>query len=217
MNLTLIVSSIYKSYNAKSVLKDCSYSFEKSGTYVLMGPNGSGKSTFFRICTLLEEPDAGEVRFLSGTETLKNDVRLRRRITLLLPRVGVFNTTVFKNVAYGLSIRDMKGNEIKDKVDKALDFVGMTSKKTQNALTLSSGETQRLGIARAIVLEPEILFLDEPTASVDQENTAAIEDIILRMKKKGGSIVIIATHDMSQAERLSDRLLLMKEGRIVSP
>jgi tungstate transport system ATP-binding protein len=215
MNLTLVVSNICKSYNAKSILKDCSFSFEKSGTYVLMGPNGSGKSTFFRICTLLEEPDAGEVRFLSGTEIMKNDVRLRRRITLLLPRVGVFNTTVFKNVAYGLSIRDMKGNEIKDKVDKALDFVGMTNKKNQNALTLSSGETQRLGIARAIVLEPEILFLDEPTASVDQENTAAIEDIILRMKKKGGSIVVIATHDMSQAERLADRLLLVKEGRIV--
>ena len=216
MNLTLVVSNICKSYNAKSILKDCSFSFEKSGTYVLMGPNGSGKSTFFRICTLLEEPDAGEVRFLSGTEIIKNDVRLRRRITLLLPRVGVFNTTVFKNVAYGLSIRDMKGNEIKDKVDKALDFVGMTNKKNQNALTLSSGETQRLGIARAIVLEPEILFLDEPTASVDQENTAAIEDIILRMKKKGGSIVVIATHDMSQAERLADRLLLVKEGKIVS-
>jgi tungstate transport system ATP-binding protein len=215
MNLTLVVSNICKSYNAKSILKDCSFSFEKSGTYVLMGPNGSGKSTFFRICTLLEEPDAGEVRFLSGTEIMKNDVRLRRRITLLLPRVGVFNTTVFKNVAYGLSIRDMKGNEIKDKVDKALDFVRMTNKKNQNALTLSSGETQRLGIARAIVLEPEILFLDEPTASVDQENTAAIEDIILRMKKKGGSIVVIATHDMSQAERLADRLLLVKEGRIV--
>ena len=216
MNLTLVVSNICKSYNAKSILKDCSFSFEKSGTYVLMGPNGSGKSTFFRICTLLEEPDAGEVRFLSGTEIMKNDVRLRRRITILLPRVGVFNTTVFKNVAYGLSIRDMKGNEIKDKVDKALDFVGMTNKKNQNALTLSSGETQRLGIARAIVLEPEILFLDEPTASVDQENTAAIEDIILRMKKKGGSIVVIATHDMSQAERLADRLLLVKEGKIVS-
>ena len=216
MNLTLVVSNICKSYNAKSILKDCSFSFEKSGTYVLMGPNGSGKSTFFRICTLLEEPDAGEVRFLSGTEIIKNDVRLRRRITILLPRVGVFNTTVFKNVAYGLSIRDMKGNEIKDKVDKALDFVGMTNKKNQNALTLSSGETQRLGIARAIVLEPEILFLDEPTASVDQENTAAIEDIILRMKKKGGSIVVIATHDMSQAERLADRLLLVKEGKIVS-
>ena len=110
----------------------------------------------------------------------------------------------------------MKGNKIKDKVDKALEFVGMTNKKSQNALTLSSGETQRLGIARAIVLEPEILFLDEPTASVDQENTMAIEDIILRMKEKGGSIVIIATHDLSQAERLADKLLLMKEGRIIS-
>ena len=216
MKLTLIVSRICKSFNAKPVLKDCSFSFEKSGTYVLMGPNGSGKSTFFRICTFLEEPDSGEVRYFSGTEIVKKDVQLRRRITLLLPRVGVFNTTVSKNMAYGLRIRGMKGDEIKEKVDKALDFVGMTYKKNQNAMTLSSGETQRLGIARALVLEPEILLLDEPTASVDQENTEAIEDIILRMKKKGGSIVIIATHDMSQAERLSDRLLIMKDGRIVS-
>ena len=99
MNLTLIVSRICKNYNSKPVLKDCSFSFEKSGTYVLMGPNGSGKSTFFRICTFLEEPDSGEIRYLSGTEIMKNDVRLRRRITLLLPRVGVFNTTVLKNVA----------------------------------------------------------------------------------------------------------------------
>ena len=216
MNLTLVVSRICKSFNAKPVLKDCSFSFEKSGTYVLMGHNGSGKSTFFRICALLEEPDAGEVRYFSGTEIVKKDVQLRRRITLLLPRVGVFNTTVSKNVSYGLRIRGTKGIEINEKVDKALEFVGLTHKRNQNALTLSSGETQRLGIARALVLEPEIIFLDEPTASVDQENTSAIEDIILRMKKKGGSIVIIATHDMSQAERLSDRLLIMKDGRIVS-
>jgi tungstate transport system ATP-binding protein len=216
MNLTLVVSRICKSFNAKPVLKDCSFSFEKSGTYVLMGPNGSGKSTFFRICALLEEPDAGEVRYFSGTEIVKKDVQLRRRITLLLPRVGVFNTTVSKNVSYGLRIRGTKGIEINEKVDKALEFVGLTHKRSQNALTLSSGETQRLGIARALVLEPEIIFLDEPTASVDQENTSAIEDIILRMKKKGSSMVIIATHDMPQAERLADRLLIMKDGRIVS-
>lgn len=215
MAMRLTVSNIYKSYNGKPILRECSFSFEKSGTYVLMGPNGSGKSTFLRICALLEGPDRGEINYFSGTNILQKGIELRRRITLLLPRVGVFNTTVFKNVAYGLKIRGMKGNEIKEKVDKSLDFVSMTHKRNQNALTLSSGETQRLGIARAIVLETEILFLDEPTASVDQENTVVIEDIILRMKKKGGSIVIIATHDMSQAERLADRLLLMKEGRIV--
>ncbi|NWF75611.1 MAG: ATP-binding cassette domain-containing protein [Nitrospirae bacterium] len=216
MNLRLSVSNIYRNYNGKNVLNNCSFSFEKSGTYVLMGPNGSGKSTFLRICALLENPDEGNVNYFIGRDMLKKDIELMRRITLLLPKVGVFNTTVFKNVAYGLKIRGIKDNEMKEKVYKALDFVGMSHKSKQNALTLSSGETQRLGIARAIAFDPEILFLDEPTASVDQENTTLIEDIILRMKKKGDSIVIITTHDISQAERLADWLLIMKDGRIFS-
>lgn len=216
MNLKLTVSHVCKSYDGKPVLKDSSFLFEKSGTYILMGPNGSGKSTFFRICALLEDPDAGEVNYFSEADILRKDIELRRRITLLLPKVGVFNTTVFKNAAYGLRIRGMKGHEIREKVDKALEFVGLIHKKKQNALTLSSGETQRLGIARAMVIKPEFLFLDEPMASVDQENTEIIEDILLRMKKQEKSIVVIATHDMAQAERLADWLLLMKDGRIVS-
>ncbi len=216
MDLTLAISHVYKSYDGKPVLQDCSYPFEKSGTYVLMGPNGSGKSTFFRICAFLEDPDRGDVNYLSEGSAVAKTIELRRRITLLLPKVGVFNTTVFKNVAYGLMIRGISRDEITEKVDNALDFVGLVHKKNQRALTLSSGEMQRLGIARAMVVEPEILFLDEPTASVDQENTEIIEDIILRMKKMGKSIVVITTHDMAQAERLADWLLLMKDGKIIS-
>lgn len=215
MGLALAIFHVFKSYDGKPVLKDCSFSFEESGAYVLTGPNGSGKSTFFRICSLLEVPDKGEVNYYSGGASLEKAIELRRRITLLLPKVGVFNTTVFKNVAYGLVIRRMNRIEITERVDKALDFVGLTHKKNQKALTLSSGETQRLGIARAMVIEPEMLFLDEPTASVDQENTEIIEDIVLRMKKRGRSTVVITTHDMSQAKRLADRLLLMKDGNIV--
>jgi len=216
MSIKLAVSNIYKSYFGKPVLKDCSFSFQKSGAYVLMGPNGSGKSTFFRICALLEDPDRGEVNYLSGGTILRKDIELRRRITLLLPGIGVFNTNVFKNVAYGLRIRGIKTFEIKEKVDGAIEFVGLMHKKNQNALTLSSGETQRLGIARAIVVGPEILFLDEPTASVDQENTEIIEDIILKMRKEEKSIVVIATHDMAQAKRLADQLLIIKDRKIIS-
>ena len=215
MDLTLAISHVYKSYDGKPVLQDCSYSFEKSGTYVLMGPNGSGKSTFFRICAFLEEPDRGEVNYLSGGILMGKNIELRRRITLLLPKVGVFNTTVFKNVSYGLIIRGISRDEITEKADNVLDFVGLIHKKNQKALTLSSGEMQRLGIARAMVVEPEILFLDEPTASVDQENTEILEDIILRMKRMGKSIVVITTHDLAQAERLADCLLLMKDGKII--
>lgn len=215
MSLILTVSDIYKSYNGIPVLKGCSFSFDKGGVYVLTGPNGSGKSTLLRICALLENQDKGEINYSSENNILKNDMELRRRITLVLPKVGVFNTTVFKNTAYGLKIRGVSKKEMEARVSKALDFVGLIYKKNQNALTLSSGETQRLGIARAIVIEPEILFLDEPTASVDRENTGIIENIVLNMKRKDRSTIIITTHDMSQAERLGGIMLIMSEGKII--
>jgi tungstate transport system ATP-binding protein len=179
-----------------------------------MGSNGCGKSTLLRICSLLEEPDGGDLLFQENGAPLIRDLALRRRMTLVLPRTGVFNTTVFNNAAYGLKVRGMGGNLLKREVDRALDFVGLAHKSGQNALTLSSGETQRLGIARALAIGPEILFLDEPTASVDEENTAIIESIIGDLKKERRTMVIMTTHDKDQAARLADTLLFMTGGRV---
>ncbi|MEK7308967.1 MAG: ATP-binding cassette domain-containing protein, partial [Nitrospirota bacterium] len=148
----------------------------------------------------------------SENNILKIDIELKRRITLVLPKAGIFNTTVFKNVAYGLKIRGIKPMAIIEKVNTMLEFVGLNHKKKHNALTLSSGETQRLGIARALVINPDVLFLDEPTVSVDEENTEIIENIILDLKKTGRSTVIVATHDTLQAERLSDKVLILRNG-----
>lgn len=214
MSMTLIASNIWKGYEDNQVLRGCSFLFNDHGIYVLTGANGCGKSTFLRICALIERPDRGEITFVSNGTALQRGLELRRRITLVLPRVGVFNTTVFKNVVYGLRIRGIAGCDAEEKVNSVLDFVGLSHKKKQNALTLSSGETQRLGIARALIIEPEILFLDEPTASVDQKNTEIIEDIILRMRKNTGAIVVIATHDRAQAQRLADCLMVMSEGKV---
>ena len=214
MTLRLTASNIGKGYNGNQVLRDCSFSCDELGVYVLTGVNGCGKSTFLRICALIEPPDSGEIGYFSNGNMVQKDLELKRRITLVLPRVGVFNTTVFKNVAYGLSIRGMDRDDAEKKVNKVLEFVGLSHKKEQNALTLSSGETQRLGIARAIVIGPEILFLDEPTASVDQKNTDSIEQIILEMKRNTRTTVVITTHDHVQAERLADFLLVMKEGKV---
>jgi tungstate transport system ATP-binding protein len=213
--MKLSVTTINKSYNGRHILKDCSFSCERPGLYLLMGPNGSGKSTLLRICTLLEEPDSGQVGFHSASGLLIKDLQLRRKISLVLPKIGVFNTSVFHNVAYGLQVRSVNKDEREERVRRALEFVGLTHKRDMNALALSSGETQRLGIARAVVLKPEILFLDEPTASLDPYNTKVIEEMIIRLKEEGTMTILMVTHNIFQAQRLADTVLFMYEGTII--
>jgi len=214
MKLSLRAVDIFKSYNGDQVLQGCSWSFDESGIYVLTGPNGSGKSTFLRICALLEESDKGTISYFENGAGVNKDIELMRRITLVLPRAGLFNTSVQRNVSYGLRIRGISGKEAAERTDKALDFVGLTHKKGQNSLTLSSGESQRVAIARALVIEPEVLFLDEPTASIDEKNTLIIEDIVRKLKQSGRTAVVMTTHDRAQAERLADRIMVMEKGRI---
>ena len=216
MGLNLTVSNIMKRYHDKVALDHCSVTFTHGVVYVLMGPNGSGKSTLLRACSLIETIDSGEINYFDNDNgvVLPHDLSLRRRICLVLPKIGVFNTTVFKNVVYGLTVRDMVKKKIEHQVYEALDAVGLTHKSKQNALTLSSGETQRLGIARAMAIRPEILFLDEPTASIDEENTRMVEDIIKRLKRSGGTTVIMTTHDREQAMRLADSVVSMRNGKI---
>jgi tungstate transport system ATP-binding protein len=216
MGLSLELVQVSKTYNGQVILKDCSWVFDTGLTHVLMGPNGTGKSTLLRICALLEAPNRGRVNYLADDgRPLAPDLDLKRRITLLLPSVGVFNTSVFHNVAYGLKIRGFKKREIEAKVDAILEAVGLAEKKRQRALDLSTGQSKRLGLARAMVLEPEVIFLDEPTASIDQANTEIIEEIIMKMKVEKRATIIMVTHDPAQAERLGDRLLLIKDGKLL--
>jgi tungstate transport system ATP-binding protein len=215
MGLRIEIIKVAKAYNGNPVLRDCSFTFAPGLTYALQGPNGSGKSTLLRLLALLETPDAGSVDYLENGAALSKDLELRRRFTLVLPRPGIFNTTVFHNVAYGLKIRGVKSGEIEARVNEILKRVGLAHKKSQRALELSSGETKRLGLARAMVLAPEILFLDEPTANIDPRNSEIIEEIILGMKAGGQATILLITHDPVQAERLGDQVLFMKDGRLV--
>jgi len=215
MGLSLEVTGIAKTYNGQAVLRECSFAFAPGLTYALLGSNGSGKSTFLRIAALLEPADSGEVRYFEHGNVLPPDLALRRRLTLLLPKIGVFNTSVFNNVAYGLKIRGRSHRETEERVNDLLVTVGLAHKARQNGLDLSSGETKRLGLARALVIEPEVFWLDEPTANIDPKNTEIIEQIILDMKVAGKSTIIVVTHDPAQARRLGDHLLVMEHGRII--
>jgi len=216
MSLELIISEIYKTYNGNPILRDCSFAFAAGRTYALQGPNGSGKSTLFRLLALLEPPDGGRVEYREDGRVLAHDLTLRRRFTLVLPGTGIFNATVWQNVAFGLQIRGFGKAAIRDRVEAALTAVGLATKKQQRASELSSGETKRLGIARAMVINPEVLMLDEPTANIDPANTAIIEEIILTMKRQRLATLLLITHDPAQAERLGDELLWLKNGKLTA-
>ena len=215
MGLKLEIANLAKTYNGNPVLRDCSFAFDRGQAHMLLGPNGSGKSTLFRILALLEKPDAGVVQYLDGDYLLNQELALRRQITLVLPKTGIFNASVFHNVAYGLKIRGVARGETEARVAAVLAAVGLTQKKFHRALDLSSGEAKRLGIARAMVIDPEVFFLDEPTASLDPANAEIIENVISTMKRQRKTTIMMITHDPAQARRLGDQLLYLKDGKIV--
>lgn len=214
MSLCFNLSKIRKSYNGNPVLNDCSFSFDKSGIYALMGENGSGKSTLLRISALLESSDSGKIVYTSNDKVMPLDINLRRKITLVLPEVGIFNSSVYSNIAYGLKIRGIDRPGIYSKVNTALDLVNLSHRKNQNALSLSNGEKQRLGIARMLVIEPQIVFLDESTAYVDHKSKDIIEEVLFTLKKKNHSIIVLATHDKAFVDRIADHLLALKNGNL---
>jgi tungstate transport system ATP-binding protein len=127
----------------------------------------------------------------------------------------VFNLSVYDNVACGLRWRGEKKNKIAEKVDHILEMVGLEGYKNRNARTLSGGEAQRVALARSLVLEPEVLLLDEPTANLDPVSTAKIEQLISYVARQHNTTMIMATHDMSQGQQLAGRIGVLLDGRLI--
>ena len=127
----------------------------------------------------------------------------------------VFNTSVYKNIAYGLKLRGIPKGEITESVEEILELTGLKDRMKQKARTLSGGEAQRLNLARAMVFKPKVLLLDEPTANLDPANVAMIEKLIMHAKTEYGTSVIIVTHNMFQAKRISDNAVFLLNGSIV--
>ena len=214
MGLLLEARSLTKGYAGRTVL-EATHRF-RPGVTAIMGANGSGKSTLLRLCALLEPPDSGEVVYMEDSHALAHDLSLSRRLTLVLPGTGIFDSSVLANAAYGLKVRGMGKQERGELAMESLEAVGLGGLASRRAPTLSSGESQRLGLARALAIHPEVLFLDEPTASVDEEAKEAIEELLLEMKERRDvPMVIMATHDRAQAERLADEIITLKRGRLV--
>ena len=211
------VAGLTHTYGEREVLRDLNLSVGRGEVFALIGPTGAGKTTLLRIIDLLEVPGAGEIYFDGKCvpPSGKRRLEIRRRISFIQQKPQVFNLSVYDNIACGLKWRREEKNKIAEKVDHILEMVGLEGYKNRKARTLSGGEAQRVALARSLVLEPEVLLLDEPTANLDPVSTAKIEQLISYVARQHNTTMIMATHDMSQGQQLAGRIGVLLAGRLV--
>ena len=212
------VFKVYK--NGVTALADVSLEIKKGEFVFVIGESGSGKSTLTKLLYREEKPNRGEV-FVGGINVSKlrngNVYKLRRKIGVvfqdfkLLPKL-----TVYENVAYPLESYGMSRHEVRGRVLRALERVGLKGKIRSYPNQLSGGEQQRVCIARAIVNEPKLLICDEPTGDLDPKMSREIMDVIESIQKDMGSTVIMATHDKEIVNRMKKRVVCIHQGVLVS-
>lgn len=208
------IENLCMAFGEKEVLRNINLAIRRGEIFALIGPSGAGKTTLLRILNFFEKPTRGNLKFNGlANEGEINNIRLR--MSMLFQTPAIFNASVFDNVAYGLKVRGIDKMTIENKVKNALDIVGLEGLDEQNARTLSGGEAQRMAFARAIVYDPEILFLDEPTTNLDPANVAKIEELIRRIRSERGTTIVIATHNIPQVRRIADRVGILLNGELI--
>lgn len=184
-------------------------------TLALLGPSGSGKSTLLHLLGLLDKPDAGNV-ILDGRVVTAADADARMSIAAVFQRPYLFKGSVAANVAYGLDVRGIRGAEKAARVSSALDRVGLAGYENRSAHGLSGGEAQRVSLARALVIEPRVLLLDEPLAALDPLLKRRLTRDFASILRGEGVTVVYVTHDQDEALVVADEIAVMNEGRVVA-
>ncbi|HUL61789.1 MAG TPA: phosphate ABC transporter ATP-binding protein [Methanocella sp.] len=199
----------------KTILRNVSLSVEKGETLAIVGPSGAGKTSLLRIIDLLDAPDEGRVLFDGRDVRTGNRLEVQRSMAMVFQKPVPFSMSVHGNIAYGLRLRRTSRRDIDDAVRSALALLDMTGKERQYARSLSGGEAQRLAFARAYVLKPRLLLLDEPTANLDPANARIMERAIRDINERFGTTIVLVTHNVHQARRLCATSAFMMDGEIV--
>jgi tungstate transport system ATP-binding protein len=207
--MPLRVSGLSYTAGGKRILDDVSFEIGTAARTIVLGPNGAGKSVLLKLCHGLLHPDAGEIRWAGGSPD-----ETRHRQGMVFQRPVMLRRSVAGNLLHALRVRGLPRSRQAALVEEALRAAGLADKARQSARTLSGGEQQRLAIARAWVLKPDVLLLDEPTANLDPEATRAIEELI-HVFEAAGARVIMTTHDIGQARRLANDVLFLHKGRLL--
>ncbi|QTL98900.1 ATP-binding cassette domain-containing protein [Iocasia frigidifontis] len=215
MTELLVGKDIIKYYGKEKVLDISEITIKQGSIMVLMGPNGSGKTTLIKILSQLEEKNTGEIYYQGDKINKKDSLKMRRKIGFIWQKPLLYRGSVYDNIALGLKYRKMGKTDIQRRVNQVLARLKITDLKDKEAKKLSGGEQQKVSIARTLITEPGLIFIDEPNTSLDVESIALIEEIIKEEVKKGVGIVLV-THNFYQAKNLADEIILLRKGKIVA-
>lgn len=213
---------VQKRFGAKVIYEDLNLVIHRGETLTVLGASGSGKSVLLKMLIGLIRPDAGEI-FVDGKNLTKlsdhDFTMVRRRVAYLFQGAALFDSLdVLENVAYGLREQywsTMTEEQIRERVASSLASVGLPGIETMRPSDLSGGMKKRVGLARTLALQPEVILYDEPTTGLDPINTARINHLILKIQQSLGLTSVVVTHDMSTAFSVSNRIAMLGKGRVL--
>ena len=209
------VERLEKTLGKNKVLRGISFRAQPGEIFGLLGPNGAGKTTTLRLISTLLSPDSGTVEVL-GFDTRKAPDEVRRRIGVVTADIGVYpRLSARENITYFARLSEVRDSELKRRVDAVIERLDIHSFADQRAESLSSGQKQKLAIARAIVHDPSVLMFDEPTSNLDVLASREVREFMVESKDRG-KCVIFSTHVLHDAERLCDRITILHEGQVVA-
>jgi tungstate transport system ATP-binding protein len=205
--LPLVLDRVFFAANGRTIIERLSIEIGAGPRTIILGPNGAGKSVLMRLCHGLLKPTAGRVEWRGAGNG-------RERQAMVFQRPVMLRRSALANIVYALKLAGTSARERELRARDVIDAVGLAAIADRPARVLSGGEQQRLALARAWALGPEVLFLDEPTANLDPGATRDIETLIGQIRA-GGTKIVMTTHNLGQAKRLGDEILFLSQGRLV--
>jgi phospholipid/cholesterol/gamma-HCH transport system ATP-binding protein len=217
----LAVEDLRKAFGSQKVLNGVTLRVGRGETLAVLGRSGTGKSVLLRVIIGLERPDSGSVRIHGrdiGGLALDQLGEIRKKMGFLFQHAALYDSlTVEQNVAFPLEHhrKQMSKSERRDRVHALLAEVGMENALAKMPSDISGGMQKRVGLARALALEPDILLLDEPTAGLDPISSSEIDDLVLKLQAEHHMASVVVTHDLHSAKTIADRLALLDQGNVV--
>ncbi len=209
------VKGLTKKFGDFTAVDSITFDVNKGEIFGSLGPNGAGKSTTIRVLCTLARPTAGDAK-VAGYDLIKEGDRVRAKIGLVSEKMIMYERlTAAENLRFFGNLYQMPKQKLETRIDELLSLVNMSRWKDAQIGTFSTGMKQRINVIRALLTEPEIIFMDEPTLGLDPQTTLSIRELIRDINKKG-TTVILTTHAMLEAEALSDRVAIIDHGRIVA-